>query len=79
LQRSSKSRSVLKNAAKLTRTKLAFANHSLVSVHIVFDSILGSITLSEEQANDSIAALCRKIDTSAREKFHWLADAVFML
>jgi hypothetical protein len=65
--------------AGLPRAKLIFADHPLVPVNLTFDSIEGSIPLSEEQANDLIPALGRMLDTSIREKLHSLADAVFVL
>jgi hypothetical protein len=67
------------SARILPRTKLAFADHPLVPVHLVFDSISRAIALSEEQTDDFIAAFRRMIDAPIREKLHRLADAVFVL
>jgi hypothetical protein len=38
--------------AGLPRTKLAFADHPLVPVYLVFNAILRRIALPKEQAND---------------------------
>ena len=59
--------------------KLIFADHPLLPVDFVFDPIPGSIALSEEQANDFVAALGGMLDAPIREKFDCLADAVFVL
>ncbi len=63
----------------LQRAKFVFADHPLVPVHLVFDSIPRTIALSEEEANYFVAALGRMIDASLREKFHRLTDAVLVL
>jgi hypothetical protein len=67
------------NWAELSRTKLAFTDHPLVPVHLVSDPISRSIVLSEEQMKDFIVASSRMIDAQVWEKFHRLADAVFVL
>src|SRR5438552_2994030 len=65
--------------AELSRTELAFADHPLLSVHLIFDSISRGVALSEEQANNLVAASSGTIDAALGEKFYWLADAVFVL
>ena len=64
--------------AELSRTKLAFADHPLVSVHIVLDPILRTIALSEVQTDNFIAAFGGLIDAPVGKKFHCLANAVFV-
>jgi hypothetical protein len=64
---------------RLPRTELAFADHPLVPVHLMLDSVLGRIAFAEEQANYFEAALGRMFDAPLREKFHRLADVVFVL
>jgi hypothetical protein len=63
----------------LTRAELALADHPLVSVHLMLDPVAGRIAFAEEQANDFEAAFGRVFDAPLREKFHCLADAVFVL
>jgi hypothetical protein len=65
--------------AKSPWTELAFADHPLVPVHFVFDSIMRRIALAEQNANDFKAALGGMLDTTLWEKFHCLADPVFVL
>ena len=65
-------------SANLSRTQLAFANHPLVPVHLVFDSISRAIALAKEQTDDFKPAF-RLLDAAVREKFHCLADAIFVL
>jgi hypothetical protein len=65
--------------AGLPQTKLALADHPLVPVHLVFDSIPGGIALSEEQTNNFITAFGRMFDTPVRKKFYGLAYVVFVL
>jgi hypothetical protein len=65
--------------SELPRPKLAFGDHSLVSVDIVFDSIPRAIALAEEQTDDFEAALRGMLDAQIWEKFHRLANAVFVL
>src|ERR1700730_3418510 len=65
--------------AKLPWTEFAFADHPLVPVHFVFDSIMRRIALAEQNANDFKAALGGMLDTPLWEKFHCLADPVFVL
>jgi hypothetical protein len=64
--------------AELSRTKLAFADHPLVSVHIVFDPILRTISFSKEQTDNFVAAFGRLVDAPVGKKFHCLANAVFV-
>jgi hypothetical protein len=45
----------------------------------VLDSVTRRVAFSEELANYFEAALGRMLDTALREKFHCLADAVFVL
>jgi hypothetical protein len=52
------------------RTELAFVDHPLVPVDLMFDPIQWAIALSEEQTNDFIAAFGGLIDAALREKFH---------
>jgi hypothetical protein len=66
-------------SADLSRTQLAFANHPLVPVHLVFDSISRAIALAKEQTDDFKLAFRRVLDAAVREKFHCLADAIFVL
>jgi hypothetical protein len=66
-------------APDLPRTKLAFTDHPLVSVHLVFDAIPRAIALPEEQTNDFIAAFGGVVDAPIGEKLHRLANAVFVL
>jgi len=63
---------------ELPRTELAFADHPLVSVHIVLDAILRTIALSEEQTDDFVAAFGRLVDAPIGKEFHCLANAVFV-
>jgi hypothetical protein len=65
--------------SELPRPKLAFGDHSLVSVHLVFDSIPRAIALAEEPTDDFKATLRGMLDTPIWEKFHRLANAVFVL
>jgi hypothetical protein len=65
--------------SELPRPKLAFADHSLVSVHLVFDSIPRAIALAEEQTDDFKVTLRGMLDAQIREKLHRLANAVFVL
>jgi len=65
--------------SELPRPKLAFADHWLVSVHLVFDSIPRAIALAEEQTDDFKAALRGMLDAPIWKKFHRLAHAVFVL
>jgi hypothetical protein len=65
--------------AELPRTELAFADHPLVPVHLVLDSVTRCVAFAEEQANYFEAALGRMLDAALREKFHCLADAVLVL
>jgi len=65
--------------AKLPWTEFAFADHPLVPVHFVFDSIMRRIALAEQNADDFKAALGGMLDTPLGEKFHCLADPVFVL
>jgi hypothetical protein len=65
--------------AESPRTKFAFADHPLVPVHLVLDSIARRVAFAEELANYFEAALGCMLDTPLREKFHCLADAVFVL
>jgi hypothetical protein len=65
--------------AELTRAELAFADHSLVPVDLVFDPVTRRIAFAEEQTNDFEAAFGLMFDTSLGEKFYCLADPVFVL
>ena len=65
--------------AELPRTELAFTDHSLVPVHLVFDPIARRIALAEELANYFEAPFSRMFDTPLWGKFHCLADAVLVL
>ena len=65
--------------ARLTRAELAFADHPLVPVHLVLDSIMRRIALAEQKANDFKAAFGGMLDAPLREKFYCLTDAVFVL
>jgi len=65
--------------AGLPRTELAFADHSLVPVHLVFNSIMRCVALAEQKANDFKAAFGRMLYTPLWEKFHCLADVVFVV
>src|SRR5437868_3602761 len=65
--------------ARLTRAELAFADHPLVPVHLMLDPVAGRVAFAEEQANDFEAAFGGVFDAPLREKFHCLADAVFVL
>lgn len=65
--------------ARLPRAEFAFADHPLVSVHLVLDSVPRSVAFAEEQANYLEAALSRVFDAPLREEFHCLADAVLVL
>jgi len=65
--------------AELPRTELAFADHSLVPVHLVFNSIMRGVALAEQEPNYFEAAFSRMLDTPLWEKFHRLTDAVFVL
>jgi hypothetical protein len=64
---------------RLARTEFAFADHPLVPVHLVLDPVAGRIAFAEEQANDFEAAFSGVFDAPLREKFHCLADVVFVL
>jgi hypothetical protein len=64
---------------RLPRAELAFADHPLVSVHLVLDSVAGRVAFAEEQADYFEAAFSGVFDAALREKFHCLADAVFVL
>ena len=61
------------------RTELAFADHPLVPVHLVLDSIMRRIALAEQNANDFKATLGGMLDTPPWEEFHRLDDMVFVL
>ncbi|HYZ39190.1 MAG TPA: hypothetical protein VE687_01010 [Stellaceae bacterium] len=63
---------------ELSRAELAFADHTLVPVDLVFDPIQRSIALSEEQTDNFKAALGRMLDAPVRKKFHGLANTVFV-
>jgi hypothetical protein len=63
---------------ELSRTELAFADHPLVSVHIVLDPILRAIAFSKEQTDNFVAAFGRLVDAPVGKKFHCLANAVFV-
>jgi hypothetical protein len=63
---------------ELSRAKLAFAHHPLVSVDLVFDPIPETIALSEEQTHNFKAAFGGMLDAPIPEKFHHLTDAVFV-
>jgi hypothetical protein len=65
--------------AELPRTELAFADHPLVPVYLVLDSVAGRVAFAEEQADYFEAAFSGVFDAALREKFHCLADAVFVL
>jgi hypothetical protein len=65
--------------SELPRPKLAFADHSLVSVHLVLDSIPRAIALAEEQTDDFKAALRGVLYAPIWEEFHRLANAIFVL
>jgi hypothetical protein len=64
--------------AELPRAELVFADHPLVPVYLVFDAILRRIALPKEQANDFKTAFGGMLDAALREKFHCLADTVFV-
>jgi hypothetical protein len=64
---------------RLPRAELSFADHPLVPVHLMLDSIMRRIALAEQKANDFKAAFGGMLDTPLREKFHSLTDAVFVL
>jgi hypothetical protein len=63
---------------ELSLAKLAFADHPLVSVHIVLDPILRTIAFAEEQTDNFVAAFGRLVDAPIGKKFHCLANAVFV-
>jgi hypothetical protein len=65
-------------SAELSRTKLAFADHPLVSVYIVLDTVLRTIALSKKETDNFVAAFGRLVDATVGEKFHCLANAVFV-
>jgi hypothetical protein len=65
--------------AESPRAEFAFSDHPLVPVHLMLDSVAGRVAFAEEQANYFEAAFSRVFDAPLREKFHRLADAVFML
>jgi hypothetical protein len=65
--------------ARLSRAEFAFADHPLVPVHLVLDSIARGVAFAEEQANYFEAAFSGVLDAPLREKFHCLADTVFVL
>jgi hypothetical protein len=64
---------------RLSGPELAFADHPLVPVHLMLDSIAGRVAFAEELANNFEAALGGMLDAALREKFYCLADAVFVL
>ena len=67
------------DALGLARTKLALADHSLVPVHFVFNSVMRGIALAEQNANYLKAAFGRLLDAPLWKKFDRLTDMVFVL
>jgi hypothetical protein len=65
--------------AELPRTELAFADHSLVPVNLMFNSVIRGVALAEQKANDFKAAFSRMLDTPLWEKFYCLAESIFVL
>jgi hypothetical protein len=65
--------------ARLPRAEFAFADHPLVPVHLVLDSVARRIAFADEQANYLETAFRRVFDAPLREKFYCLADVVFVL
>jgi hypothetical protein len=61
------------------RAELAFADHPLVPVYLMLDSVARRVAFAEELANYFEAALGGMLDAALREKFYCLADAVFVL
>jgi hypothetical protein len=59
--------------------ELAFADHPLVPVYLVFYAIARSIALAEQQADDLKAAFGVMLDAPFGEKFDRLADVEFVL
>jgi hypothetical protein len=64
--------------AKLPGAQFVLTDHALVAVGLIFNSILRSIAVHREQANNSILALCPVIDSPIREKFHCLVQMEFV-
>jgi hypothetical protein len=64
---------------RLPWTELAFADHPLVPIYLVFDAIERHIALAEQEPNNFEAALGCVLDAPLREKFYCLADMVFVL
>jgi hypothetical protein len=64
---------------RLPRTELAFANHPFVPVHLMLDPVARRVAFAEELANYFETAFSRMLDAPLREKFHCLADTVFVL
>jgi hypothetical protein len=65
-----RSEAVPSEGAKSPWTELAFADHPLVPVHFVFDSIMRRIALAEQNANDFKATLGGMLDTRTWKEFH---------
>jgi hypothetical protein len=72
-------RGCLYQMRRLPRAEFAFANHPFVPVHLMLDPVARCVAFAEELANYFKAALGRMLDAPLREKFHCLADAVFVL
>jgi hypothetical protein len=64
---------------RLPRAELAFANHPFVPVHLMLDPVARCVAFSEELVNYLETAFRRVFDAPLREKFHRLADVVFVL
>jgi hypothetical protein len=64
---------------RLPRAEFAFADHPFVPVHLVLDPVAWRIAFADEQANYLETAFRRVFDAPLREKFHCLADVVFVL
>ena len=66
-------------SAKLSQAKFVFANHALVPIGLVFNPILGGITVHRKQADDRISTSRLVIDAPIGEEFHRLADLEFVV
>jgi hypothetical protein len=64
---------------RLPRAELAFADHPLVPVHLVFNSVMRGIALAEQKANYLEAAFSRMLDAPLRKKLHCLTEMIFVL
>jgi hypothetical protein len=64
---------------RLPRAELAFADHPLVPVHLVFNSVVRRIAFAEKKANYLEAAFSRMLDAPLWKEFHCLTEMVFVL